>query len=110
MLKIPAHPDKPFACRGDVLVAALEFEHVSVLALGDSDLYLEIDSVVLRFCYASPLRARLWLRDDQRQLGARFGTRNMSFAPGLAAIGLPSDFHGFRERKNSFEGRIDASE
>ena len=45
MLKIPAHPDKPFACRSDVLVAALEFEHVSVLALGDSDLYLEIHSL-----------------------------------------------------------------
>jgi hypothetical protein len=30
-----------------VLVAALEFEHVGVLALGDSDLYLEIHSLVL---------------------------------------------------------------
>jgi hypothetical protein len=57
MLKVPAHPDKPFARSTDVLVAALEFEHVSVLALGDRDLYVEIHFVVLRFCHAFPLSA-----------------------------------------------------
>jgi hypothetical protein len=45
MLKIPAHSDKAFACSGEVLVAAIEFEHVSVLALRDRDLYVEIHSL-----------------------------------------------------------------
>lgn len=39
MLKVPVHPDKSFACSSDVLVAALEFEHVSVFALGNLDFY-----------------------------------------------------------------------
>jgi hypothetical protein len=69
MLKVPAHPDQSFACSGDVLVATVEFEHVSVLALGDRDLYVEIHSLVLRFCRASRIRAPLWLRDDRRQSG-----------------------------------------
>src|SRR5271155_2184022 len=99
MLKVPAHPDKFLARCSDVRVPAFEFEHVGVLALGDSDLYVEIHSLVLRFCNASPLRAPLWLRDDRRQLDARFGTRDKSVAAGCGSLGLPSDFHGFQRKE-----------
>jgi hypothetical protein len=81
-----------------VLVATVKFEHVSALAFGDSDLDVEIHSLVRRFCYASS-RARLWPRDDRRQSGARFG----SIAPGLASLELSSD--GFAARRG-----IEASE
>jgi hypothetical protein len=36
-------------------------------------------------------------RDDGSELRCpRVGTRNKGFAPGLAGLGLPSDFHGFQ--------------
>jgi hypothetical protein len=82
------HPDKSIACSSDVLVPAVEFEHVSVFAPGDRNLYVGIHFVVLRSCHASPLSAPLWLRDDRRQLGCRrSGTRNKSFATGLTGLG-----------------------
>jgi hypothetical protein len=95
VIKAPAHPDKPFARSGDVIVAALEFEHVRVLALGDGDFYVEIHSVVLRFCYASLLRARLWPHGL-----TRFGARDKIFAE-FAGLGLPSDFHDYQRKENA---------
>jgi hypothetical protein len=92
MLKIPAHPDKPFACRSDVLVAALEFGHVSVLALGDGDLYLEIHSLVLRFCYASAqadARA-LELAPIIAEMRAKGITEPGAIAKALTARGVPT--------------------
>jgi hypothetical protein len=64
MLKVPAYPEKSFACGGDVLVPAVEFEHVRLLATGACNLYVEIHFVALRFCHASP-RTLLWLRDER---------------------------------------------
>src|ERR1700692_1808698 len=107
MLKVPAHPNKSLACSSDVLVAAVEFERVSVFAHGDRNLYVEIHSLVLRFCHA-PLRAPLWLRDDRRQLGGpRFGTRDKSFAAGLAGLGLPGDFHWLPGERKTRAKRVE---